>query len=352
MLSALHFACYNAVRKQFKDNEIREKLDMISRRAALEMAAGGFSFLLAPLRQAAAADYPTRPVRFIVGYPPGGATDILARLIGQRLSERLGQQFVVENKPGAGNNIGTEAVVNAEADGYTVLLVNPANYINTSLYTNLKFNFVRDIAPIASFNRVPNVMTVNKDVPARNVAEFIAYLKANPGTINMASSGNGTSVHLSGEMFMAMTGTKMLHVPYRGAAPAITDMLGGQVQVIFDNMPSIIQHIRGGALRALGVTTAQRSRQLPDVQAIAETVPGYEASALFGIGAPKNTPKDIIGKLNAEINAILADGEMKQRLVELGGEPLIQTPDAFGAQIVAETEKWKKVVEFAGLKVE
>src|SRR5437660_9288014 len=291
-------------------------------------------------RTAAALDYPTRPVRFVVGYPPGGATDILARLIGQRLSEKLGQQFVVENKPGAGNNIGTEAVINAESDGYTVLLIKPANYINASLYANLKFDFVRDIAPSASFNRVPNVMTVNKDVPAKNVAEFIAYVKANPGKVNMASSGNGTSVHLSGEMFMAMSGTKMQHVPYRGSAPAITDMLGGQVQVIFDNMPSIIQHIRSGSLRALGVTTTERSSQLPDVQTVAETVPGYEASALFGVGAPKNTPKDIIEKLNSEINAVLAEPEMKKRLVELGGEPLVQTPDAFGDMIKAETGKW------------
>ena len=208
-----------------------------------------------------AADYPTRPVKCVVGYPPGGATDIIARLIGQRLSETLGQQFVIENKPGAGNNIGTESVVNAEPDGYTVLLVNPANYINATLYAKLKFNFVRDIAPVAAFNRVPNVMTVNKDVPAKTVAEFIAYVKANPGKVNMASSGNGTSVHLSGEMFMAMTGVKMQHVPYRGAAPAITDMLGGQVQVIFDNMPSIIQHIRAGCLRALAVTTDRRARR-------------------------------------------------------------------------------------------
>jgi len=325
---------------------------MTSRRTALGLIGVGLPALIAARGSAAALDYPTRPVRFVVGYPPGGATDILARLIGQRLSEKLGQQFVVENKPGAGNNIGTEAVVNAEPDGYTVLLINPANYINTSLYANLKFNFVRDIAPIACFNRVPNVMTVNKDVPSKNVAEFIEYVKANPGKVNMASSGNGTSVHLSGEMFMAMTGTKMQHVPYRGAAPAITDMLGGQVQVIFDNMPSIIQHIRAGSLRALGVTTAQRSAQLPDVQAIAETVPGYEASALFGIGAPKNTPKEIVEKLNSEINAILAEPEMKKRLVELGGEPLIQSPEAFGDQIKAETEKWSKVVEFAGLKVE
>ena len=235
---------------------------MISRRAAIGLTALGLS-AFASIGSALAADYPTRPVRFVVGYPPGGATDIIARLIGQRLSEKLGQQFVIENKPGAGNNIGTESVVNAEPDGYTVLLVNPANYINASLYANLKFNFVRDIAPVASFNRVPNVMTVNKDVAAKNVAEFIAYAKANPGKVNMASSGNGTSVHLSGELFMAMTGVKMQHVPYRGAAPAITDMIGGQVQVIFDNMPSIIQHIKSGTLRALAVTTTEKSSQLP-----------------------------------------------------------------------------------------
>ena len=324
---------------------------MISRRRALGLFGSAVPFIAA-VRRASAADYPARPVRFVVGYPPGGATDILARLIGQRLSETLGQQFVVENKPGAGNNIGTEAVVNAPADGYTVLLINPANYINATLYTNLKFSFVRDIAPVASFNRVPNVMTVNKDIQARNVAEFIAYLKENPDKVNMASSGNGTSVHLSGEMFMAMTGTKMQHVPYRGAAPAITDMIGGQVQVIFDNMPSIIQHIRAGSLRALGVTTQERSPQLPDVQAIAETVPGYEASALFGMGAPKNTPKEIVEKLNKQVNAVLAEPDIKKRLVDLGGEPLIQSPEQFGAQIAAETEKWKKVVEFAGLKLD
>jgi tripartite-type tricarboxylate transporter receptor subunit TctC len=279
---------------------------MISRRTALGLIGTGIS-TMALGGSASAADYPARPVRWLVGYPPGGATDILARLIGQRLSEKLGQQFVIENKPGAGNNIATEAAINAEPDGYTVLLINPANYINATLYTNLKFNLVRDIEPIASFNRVPNVMTVNKDVAAKNVAEFIAYVKANPGKVNMASSGNGTSVHLSGEMFMAMTGCKMQHVPYRGAAPAITDLLGGQVQVIFDNMPSIIQHIRSGALRALAVTTTERSPLLPDTQTVAETVPGYEASALFGIGAPKKTPKEIITKLNSEINAILAE---------------------------------------------
>jgi tripartite-type tricarboxylate transporter receptor subunit TctC len=324
---------------------------MISRRRALGLVALGLPSL-ASMRSASALDYPTRPVRFVVGYPPGGATDILARLIGQKLSETTGQQFVIENKPGAGNNIGAEAVVNAPGDGYTVLLVNPANYINASLYANLKFDFVRDITAVASFNRVPNVLTVNKDVPAKNVTEFIGYLKENPGKVNMASSGNGTSVHLSGEMFMAMTGTKMQHVPYRGAAPAITDMLGGQVQVIFDNMPSIIQHIRSGAFRALGVTTAERSPQLPDVQAIAETVPGYEASALFGMGAPKSTPKEVVEKLNKQINTILAEPDMKKRLDELGGAPLIQPPEEFGKMIADETAKWQKVVAFAGLKVE
>jgi tripartite-type tricarboxylate transporter receptor subunit TctC len=324
---------------------------MASRRTATILIAMSVS-ALAFVGSACALDYPTRPVRFVVGYPAGGATDILARLIGQRLSERLGQQFVIENKPGAGNNIGTETVVNAEPDGYTILLVNPANYINASLYTNLKFNFIRDIAPVASFNRVPNVMTVNNDVPAKTVAEFIAYAKTNPGKVNMASSGNGTSVHLSGEMFMAMSDIKMQHVPYRGAAPAITDMLGGQVQVMFDNMPSILQHIRSGSLRALAVTTATRSEQLPDVPAVAETVPGYEASALFGVGAPKKTPVEIIEKLNKEINAVLAEPATKARLIDLGGEPLIGPPEAFGKMIAAETEKWEKVVKFAGAKVE
>src|SRR4051812_15356561 len=331
---------------------LKESSKMMSRRTAIILVALGIS-AAATTGSASALDYPTRPVRWVVGYPPGGATDIIARLIGQRLSERLGQQFVIENKPGAGNNIATESGGNAEPDGYTVLLVNPANYINTSLYANLKFNFPRDIAPVASFNRVPNVMTVNNDVQAKTVAEFIAYAKANPGKINMASSGNGTSVHLSGELFMAMAGIKMQHVPYRGAAPALTDLLGGQVQVIFDNMPSVIQHIRSGALREMAVTTEKRSPQLPDTPTVAETVPGYEASALFGMGAPKNTPKEIIAKLNGEINAILAEPEMKKRLVDLGGEPLISTPEAFGQMIAAETDKWKKVIEGANIpKVE
>jgi tripartite-type tricarboxylate transporter receptor subunit TctC len=325
---------------------------MALRRIAMGLVALGLCAFTSPISDALALDYPTRPVRFIVGYPAGGSTDIIARLIGQRLSERLGQQLVIENKPGAGNNIGTETVVKADPDGYTVLLVNPANFINATLYTNLNFNFIRDIAPVASFLRVPNVMTVSREVPAKTVAEFIAYVKANPGKVNLASSGNGTSVHLSGEMFMAMSGAKMLHVPYRGAAPAITDMLGNRVQLIFDNMPSIIGHIRGGALRALAVTTAERSPQLPDVPTVAETIPGYEASALFGMGAPIKTPPEIIEKLNREINAVLAEPDVKARLIELGGEPLVSSPQGFGAMIAAETEKWAKVVKFADIKVE
>ena len=263
---------------------------MISRRTAICLAVIGLS-AAASIGSASAADYPTRPVKWVVGYPPGGATDIIARLIGQRLSERLGQQFVIENKPGAGNNIATESVINAEPDGYTVLLVNPANYINASLYANLKFNVVRDIAPVAAFNRVPNVMTVNKDVPAKTVAEFIAYVKANPGKVNMASSGNGTSVHLSGEMFMAMSGAKMQHVPYRGAAPAITDLLGGQVQVIFDNMPSILQHVRAGSVRALAVTSATKSSLLPDVPVACRHHPGLRGERAVRHGRAEEHPE-------------------------------------------------------------
>jgi len=322
---------------------------VVLRRTVICLIAIGVS-IMASIGDTSALDYPTRPVRWVVGFAPGGTNDILARLIGQRLSERLGQPFVIENKPGAGGNIGAESVINAEPDGYTVLLVNPSNFINTSLYANLNFNFPRDVAPVASFMRVPNVMTVNSQIEARTVAEFIAYVKANPGKVNMASAGNGTSVHLSGEMFMAMTDAKMQHVPYRGSGPAINDLLGGQVQVMFDSMPSIIQHIRAGSLRALAVTSATRSSQLPDTPVVADTVPGYEASALFGMAAPKDTPKEIVERLNKEINAVLAEPEMNKRLVELGGDPLIGTPKAFGAMISAETEKWKKVIEDAAIK--
>jgi tripartite-type tricarboxylate transporter receptor subunit TctC len=313
---------------------------------------GGLAASLIGSGGASALDYPTRPVRWIVPYPAGGATDILARLVGHRLSERLGQQFIIENKAGAGNNIGTEAAVNAAPDGYTLLLVNPANAINASLYAKLNFNFIRDIAPVGGITRTPNIMTVGKDVPAKTVAEFIAYAKANPGKVNMASSGNGTSVHLSGELFMAMTGVKMQHVPYRGAAPALTDMLSGQVQVIFDNMPSVISHIKAGSLRALAVTTAERSAELPDVPTVAETVKDYEASAWFGIGAPKATPKEIIEKLNKELNEILVEPAMKARLAELGGVPMVGTPEDFGKIVQSETDKWEKVVKFSGVKVD
>ena len=324
---------------------------MISRGRCLAIALA-LAPLLGAARKARALDYPTRSVRWIVGYPAGGATDIMARLIGGRLSERLGQQFVIENKPGAGNNIGTEQVIRAAPDGYTILLVNPANAINATLYVKLNFNFLRDIAPVAGIARVPNVMTINPNVPAKTVAEFIAYAKANPGKINMASSGNGTSVHLSGELFMSMTGVQMQHVPYRGSAPALTDLLGGQVQVIFDNMPSIIPHIKAGTLRPLAVTTATRAPELPDVPTLGETVPGYEASAWFGIGAPKGTPKEIIDKLNKEVNEILAEPEMRKRLAELGAVPIVATPEEFGKILEEETAKWEKVVKFAGIKVE
>jgi tripartite-type tricarboxylate transporter receptor subunit TctC len=310
--------------------------------AGLALISGG--------QPARALDYPTRPVHWIVGYPAGGTTDILARLVGQYLSEKLGQQFIIDNRAGAGNNIGTELVVNAPADGYTLLLVNPANAINTTLYEKLPFDFTRDIAPVAGIIRVPNVMEVNPDVPARTVAEFIAYAKANPGKINMASSGSGTSVHVSGELFKMMAGVDMLHVPYRGAAPALTDLMGGQVQILFDNLPSSIEYIKAGKLRALGVTTATRSEAMPDVPTVADTVPGYEASAWFGLGVPKGTPPEIVDKLNQTINAGLADPKLKARLVDLGGIMLAGSPADFGKIISAETEKWAKVVKFSGAK--
>ena len=301
---------------------------------------------------AQAQDYPTKPVKWVVAYPPGGTTDILARIIGQYLSEHLGQQFVIDNRPGAGNNIGTEVVVNSPPDGYTVLLVNPANGINATLYKKLPFNFLRDIAPVAGITRVPNVMETNPNFPAKTVAEFIAYGKANPGKINMASSGNGTSVHLSGELFMAMTGVKMTHVPYRGAGPALTDLIAGTVDVMFDNLPSSIEFIKSGKLRALAVTTETRNEALPDVPVIADTVTGFEASAWFGIGAPKGTPANIIEKINKTVNAGLADPKMKARLADLGGIPMGGTPADFGKVMASETAKWEKAVKFSGASIE
>jgi tripartite-type tricarboxylate transporter receptor subunit TctC len=300
----------------------------------------------------AADEYPTKPIRWIVAYPPGGTTDLLARLMGQWLSQRLGQQVIIDNKPGGGNNIGTEMAVRAPADGYTIFLVNPANAINATLYPKLNFVFLEDLVPVGGIVRVPNVMTVTKNFPAKTVAEFIDYGKKNPGKINMASSGAGTSVHLSGELFKFMSGIDMKHVPYRGAGPATTDLIGGQVDVLFDNMPSIISHIRAGTVRALGVTSAQRSPAMPDVPTVADTVPGYEASAWFGAAAPKGTPAAAIARLNQEINAALADPGMRAKLADLGGVPISGTPEQFWAIHKMETEKWAKIVQFSGAKAE
>jgi tripartite-type tricarboxylate transporter receptor subunit TctC len=294
--------------------------------------------------------YPTKPVRFIHGYVPGGSAEITARLIGQWLSDRLGQPFIIESRPGAGSNIGTEAVVRAAPDGYTILLVAPANAINATLYERLSYNFIQDIAPVAGLIRFPNVMEVNPSVPAKTVPEFIAYAKANPGLINMASSGNGSTIHMSGELFKMMTGVTMVHVPYRGAAPALTDMIGGQVQVMFDNVPSSIEYVRTGKLRALAVTTARRSEVLPDIPTVGDFVPGYESSAWYGVGAPRNTAQDVIELLNREINAGLADPKLKARFADLSAAVIPGSPTDFGKLIAEETEKWGKVVKFSGAK--
>jgi tripartite-type tricarboxylate transporter receptor subunit TctC len=289
-------------------------------------------------------------VRIIVAVAAGSAMDILARLMSQWLSERLGQQFVIENRPGGGNNIGTEAAVRAPADGYTLLMVNTVNAINATLYEKLNYNFIRDIAPVASIARAPFVMEVHPSVPAKTVPEFIAYAKANPGKINMASAGNGSGAHVSGELFKMLTGVEMLHVPYRGAAPALTDLLGGQVQVMFADMPSSIEYVRTGKLVALAVTTATRSEALPQLPSVSEFVPGFEASAWWGVGAPRNTPPEIVGVLNKEINVALADAKIKARLAELGGTAIAGSPTDFGKLVADETEKWAKVVKFSGAK--
>ncbi|MGA6965079.1 MAG: tripartite tricarboxylate transporter substrate binding protein [Xanthobacteraceae bacterium] len=319
------------------------------RRQFLHLAAG-VAVLPAMSRFARAQTYPTRPVRLIIGYPPGGSADMTARLMGQWLSERLGQTFVIESRPGAATNIATEAVVHAPPDGYTLLLVAPANAINVTLYEKLNYNFLHDIAPVAGLIRFPNVMEVNPSVPAKTVPEFIAYAKANPGKLNMASSGNGSTIHVSGELFKMMTGISMIHVPYRGGAPALTDMISGQVQVMFDNVPTSIEFIRAGKLRPLAVTTAQRSEVLPDLPTVADFVPGYEASAWYGVGAPKGTPAEIIDKLNSEINAILANPKTKSRFAELGASLIGGSPADFGRLVVEETDKWSKVVRFSGAK--
>jgi tripartite-type tricarboxylate transporter receptor subunit TctC len=321
------------------------------RRQFLHLAAGAVA-LPAVSRAAWAQAYPTRPVRLIVGFAAGGAFDILARLMGQWLSEHLGQSFVVENRPGAGSNIGTEAVVNAPADGHTLLMVTPSNAVNATLYDKLSFNFIRDIAPVAGVTRVANVMVVNPSFPAKTVPEFIAYAKANPDKINMASGGIGSSNQLSGELFKLMAGVRMVHVPYRGASLALTDIISGQAQVMFAAVTSSIEYIKTGRLRALAVTTTMRSEALPHVPAMAEFVPGYEDSNWCGFGAPKNTPATIVNILNQETNAALADPKMKARLGELGGAVLAGSPSDFGKLIADETEKLGKVVRFASLKPE
>jgi tripartite-type tricarboxylate transporter receptor subunit TctC len=321
----------------------------LSRRQFLQLAAGAAA-LPAISRAAWAQTYPTRPVRVIVPYPPGGPNDILARLTGQWLSERLGQPFVIDNRPGAGGNIGTEAVVKASPDGHTLLLVSTSSAINATLYEKLNFNFIRDIAPIATIIRQPQVMLVNPSFPAKTFPEFIAYAKANPGKINMASAGSGTGPHVAGELFKMMTGVDMVHVPYRGGGPALTDLLGGQVQVAFIGPVASIEYIRTGKLRPLAVTTATRSEALPGIPTVGDFVPGYEASTWFGVGAPRSTPAEIVDKLNREINAALADPKMKARLVDLGGMVFAGSPADFGKLIAADTEKWAKVVRFSGLK--
>ena len=321
----------------------------VPRRHFLQLAAGA-AVLPAMPRLARAQSYPSRPVRWIVGFAAGGPQDIVARLLAQSLSERLGQQFVIENRAGAGGNIGTEAVVRAPADGYTMLMIGPSATINATLYDNLSFVFLRDIAPVASIIRTSNVMEVHPSFPAKTVPEFIAYAKANPGKINMASAGSGSSQHMAGELFKMMAGIDMVHVPYRGAAPALTDLLAGQVQVMFDNMTSSVEHVRSGRLRGMAVTTAARSEALPDLPIVGDFVPGYEASGIYGIGVPKDTPPDIVDKLNREINAALSDPRIKTRLADLGGLILSGTSADFAKVLAEEVEKWGKVVKFSGAK--
>jgi tripartite-type tricarboxylate transporter receptor subunit TctC len=319
----------------------------LGRRRLLAFAAGAAAV---SSRVARADAYPSRPVHWIVGFAPGGSTDILARVIGQYLSEKLGQTFIIENRPGAGSNIATEVVVNAPPDGYTLLMISPAAAVNATLYDKLSYNFLRDIAPVAGISREANVMVVSPSFPATTVPAFIAYAKANPGKANMASSGVGTSVHVAGELFNMMAGIKMTHIPYRGAGPAITDILGGQVQVMFAAMPSAFEHVKAGRLRALAVSTATRLPTLPDVPTIGEFLAGYEASSWYGIGAPRTTPPEIVDTLNRAMNAGLADPRLKVRLGELGGTMLSGTPAEFGKLMADETEKWAKVVKFSGAK--
>src|SRR5215475_8065672 len=321
----------------------------LPRRRFLHLAANATVMSSVP-RMTRAQSYPSRPVRIIVGYAPGGGQDILARLIGQWLSERLGQSFIIENRPGGGANIATEAVVRAPPDGYTLLTVGPAHAVNATLYDKLSFNFLRDIAPVASLTVNPSVLEVHPSVPVKSVPEFVAYAKANPGKLNMASAGNGTIQHVSGELFKLMTGVDMVHVPYRGAGPALADLLGGQVQVMFDTLISSIEYIKAGKLRALAVTTAARQELLPDLPTVGDFVPGYESSSVNGIGAPRDTPAAIVDTLNREINAGLADPKLKATFAYLGSTVLHESHATYGKFLADETQKWAKVVKFAGLK--
>ena len=320
-----------------------------NRRQFLHLAAGAAALPAVP-RFAWAQAYPSRPMRLIIGYPPGGSADITARLTGQWLLEKLGQPVVVESRPGAGSNLATEAVVRAAPDGYTLLLVTPANAINATLYDKLNFDFLRDIAPVAGIIRFPNVVVVNLSLPIKSIPELIAYAKANPGKLNMASGGNGATSHISGELFKMMTGVNMVHVPYRGAAPAITDLLGGQVQVIFADMASAIEYIRAGKLRGLAVTSTARSEVLPDLPTVADFLPGYEAGVWYGLGVPKNTLGEVIDKVNKTMNAVLADPKSQVRFAGLGASLLPGSPSDFGKLVADETEKWGKVVRFSGAK--
>ena len=323
----------------------------LPRRKFLHLAAGAAA-LPTVSRVARAQAYPTRPVRWIVPYPPGGAADPIARLIGPFLSERLGKPVMIENKPGAGANIGTELVVRSPPDGHTLLFITTANMINATFYRDLSFDFMRDITPVAGLVRLPLVLEVNPSVPVKTVAELIAYAKANPGKVNFASAGVGTSLHLAAELFNMMTGTKMIHVPYRGSAPALTDLLAGQVQVLFDNLFTSLEHIKAGKLRALGVATAARVQQLPDLPTVADAVPGYEASSVFGVGVPTGTPREITELLNRELDAALADPRIRGRLLELTAIPIPSLAAEFRAEIVATTEKWGRVIRVANIKAE
>jgi tripartite-type tricarboxylate transporter receptor subunit TctC len=327
---------------------------MLSKRSFLSGAGASIALLgatrIAFADPAAPSTYPARPVRWVVPYAPGGATDVMSRLVCQRLSQRLGRSFIVENKPGAGSTVGTEAVINSAPDGYTLLLTSTANAINASFDPSLRFDFAKAIVPVAGLARIPLVMVINNDLPVETVAEFVSYAKAHPGKLSAASSGVGTSLHLSGELFKAMTGVDFVHVPYRGSAPALVDLMSGQVQVMFDNVTSSAEFVRAGKVRALGVTTRQRSAALPDVPPIADSVLDYETSSFYGVGAPRRTPAQIVALLNREINAALADPEISDALAELGALPITGNADEFAAMLAAETERWRKVVERSGAR--